>query len=113
MNSVAEMKKGYPVEVSGWDANEHFFVEKTVLEWKEGGIKTTQLHCAIRVGCVLFIRLLQAAPIGSNFPIAYEAASLAKTREDTTVQISLVQLQPRVPSRGETYRERSSASTVV
>ena len=112
MNSVAEMEKGYPVEVSGWDTDENFFVEKTILEWKEGGVKTTSLHCAIRVGCVLFIRLLQT-PIGSNFPIPYEVASVAESEGNSTVQISLVQLQPRVSSRGETYRERSSATKVA
>jgi len=113
MNSVAEMEKRYPVEVSGWDADETFFVEKTVLEWKEGGIKTTSLHCAIRVGCVLFIRLLQTTSIGSNFPIPYEAASIAGTGANGSRQISLVQLQPRVSSRGETYRESSSATKVA
>jgi hypothetical protein len=114
MNSVAEMEKRYPVEVSGWDADETFFVEKTVLEWKEGGIKTTtSLHCAIRVGCVLFIRLLQTASIGSNFPIPYEAASIAETGANGSMQISLVQLQPRVSSRGETHRESSSATKVA
>ena len=113
MNSVAEMEKGYPVEVSGWDADENFFVEKTILEWKEGGIKTISLHCAIRVGCVLFIRLLHSTPLGNNFPIPYEAASVAESGANSTMQISLVQLQPRVSSRGETYRERSSATKVA
>ena len=113
MNSAVDMEKGYPVEVSGWDADENFFVEKTVIEWKEGGIKTTSLHCAIRVGCVLFIRLLQTTPIGNNFPIPYEAASVAESGANSARQISLVQLQPRVSSRGESYRERSSATKVA
>lgn len=113
MNSVVDIEKGYPVEVSGWDADENFFVEKTILEWKEGGIKTTCLHFAIRVGCVLFIRLLQTTPIGSNFPVPYEAASVDETGEGGAVKISLVQLQPRVFSRGETCRERSSATKVA
>jgi hypothetical protein len=113
MYSVAEMEKGYPVEVSGWDANDNFFVEKTVLEWKEDGLKTIDLHCAMRVGCVLFIRLLQSAPIGSTFPIAYEAASVAKTGDNSTVQVSLNQLQPRVASLGETYRERSTTTRMA
>ncbi len=113
MNSVAGSEKGYPVEVSGWDAGENFFVEKTILEWKEGGIKTTSLHFAIRVGCVLFIRLLQTTPIGSNSPIPYEITSVAKSGADSAMQISLVQLQPRVSSRGGAYRATSSAIKVA
>src|ERR1700761_7085729 len=107
MNPVAEITKTYPVEISGWDANDHFFVEKTLLEWKEGNPKTADLHCSVRVGCVLFIRLLRAGPIGTNFPVAYEAASVDKDGQSGAAQISLVQLQPRPATNGASYHERS------
>ena len=113
MHSVAEIEKGYPVEVSGWDTDENFFVQRTILEWTEAGIKSIHLHCAIRVGCVLFVRLLQSASIGSNFPVPYEAASVAETGENSAVQISLVQLQPQLASREKTYPERSTVTTIA
>jgi hypothetical protein len=52
----------YRVEVSGWDAKENFFVEKTSLDWKEREGKTVALHVAVRVDSVLFVRLLR--PLG-------------------------------------------------
>jgi hypothetical protein len=44
----------YRAEVSGWDAKENFFVEKTSLDWGEREGKTVALHVAVRVDSVLF-----------------------------------------------------------
>jgi hypothetical protein len=35
----------YRVEVSGWDAKENFFVEKTTLEWKPEGQEINVAAC--------------------------------------------------------------------
>jgi len=32
---TASQQTAYPVEVSGWDEHEDFFVEKTELQWSE------------------------------------------------------------------------------
>jgi hypothetical protein len=34
----------YRLEVSGWDAKENFFVEKTSLDWREHEGKTVARH---------------------------------------------------------------------
>jgi hypothetical protein len=45
MNTQPTTPVSYCVEMSGWDVNENFFVEKTELEWTEEEKKFT---CSIR-----------------------------------------------------------------
>ena len=63
MNSHSDVtvngEDSYRVEVSGWDAKENFFVEKTTLEWKPEDKKSMLLRADIRPGCIVFVRLLQ------------------------------------------------------
>ncbi len=50
----------YPVEVSGWDASESFFVEKSELEWEEDAGKRVILHRTLGEGAHVFVRLIQS-----------------------------------------------------
>jgi hypothetical protein len=70
------MQASYRVEVSGWDASENFFVEKTTLVWRGEERKEISLNARVRPGCVLFVRLLQPTAVVNNIPIAYEAANV-------------------------------------
>ncbi|MGH9745576.1 MAG: hypothetical protein ACRD59_05635 [Candidatus Acidiferrales bacterium] len=92
----------YRVEVSGWDAKENFFVEKTILDWKPEDKKVIALRVPIRVGAIVFVRLLQPASNGSNFPIAYEALASSAKDEQGAAHISLERLRPRATNR-ETF----------
>jgi len=47
------------VEVSGWDARENFFVEKTSLDGREQSGKTVALRATLRLDSELFVRLLR------------------------------------------------------
>ena len=61
------------VEVSGWDEDENFFVEKSELSWDDFAGKHISLKHMLAEGALVFIRsLLPVAPEGSP-PIAYEA----------------------------------------
>ena len=71
----------YRVEVSGWDAKENFFVEKTSLDWKEREGKTVALHVAVRVDSVLFVRLLRPLGGGADFPVPHRAVTAALLTE--------------------------------
>ncbi len=53
----------YRVEVSGWDAKENFFVEKTTLEWKPDDKKSMLLRSDIAPG---LYRVCPAAPTAGN-----------------------------------------------
>jgi hypothetical protein len=59
---------GYRVEVSGWDAEERFFVEKSTLVWSEKTGKRVALQAVVQAGSVLFVRLTQPMGGGSDFP---------------------------------------------
>jgi hypothetical protein len=90
----------YRVEVSGWDAKENFFVEKTTLEWKPEDKKSLLLRADIRPGCMVFVRLLQPLATAASFPIAYEALTSAEKDRTGATRVSLERLRPRA-----TYKE--------
>jgi hypothetical protein len=86
----------YRLEVSGWDAKENFFVEKTSLDWKEREGKTVALHAAVRVDSVLFVRLLRPLGGGADFPVPHRAVRVAEREQDASCKdVGLEQLQPR------------------
>ena len=58
----------YRVEVSGWDAKENFFVEKTTLEWKPEDKKSMLLRADIRPGCIVFCSSAPAPGNRHQFP---------------------------------------------
>jgi hypothetical protein len=90
----------YRVEVSGWDAKENFFVEKTSLDWKEREGKTVALHAAVRVDSVLFVRLLRPLSGGTDFPVPHRAVRVAERYQDATCKdVGLEQLQRREDAR--------------
>ncbi|MGB8494440.1 MAG: hypothetical protein WCE53_08590 [Candidatus Acidiferrum sp.] len=61
------------VEVSGWDEDEIFFVEKSELSWDDFAGKHISLKHMLAEGALVFIRTLQPASLQRSFPIAYEA----------------------------------------
>jgi hypothetical protein len=61
------------VEVSGWDEDEIFFVEKSELSWDDLAGKRISLKHMLAEGALVFIRTLQPASLQRSFPIAYEA----------------------------------------
>ena len=86
----------YRVEVSGWNAKENFFVEKTSLDWGEREGKTVALHAAVRVDCVLFVRLLRPLGGGADFPVPHRAVRVENRDQDASCKdVGLEQLQPR------------------
>ncbi|HXZ13183.1 MAG TPA: hypothetical protein VEG64_12400 [Candidatus Sulfotelmatobacter sp.] len=90
-----ERASSYRVEVSGWDASENFFVEKTVLDWRGEGKKRIALKSKLREGSVVFVRLLQPLANKNNFPIAYQAAEVGARDNSGRVPVSLERLRPR------------------
>lgn len=90
----------YRVEVSGWDAKENFFVEKTSLDWKEREGKTVALHVAVRVDSVLLVRLLRPLGGGADFPVPHRAVRVDDRDKDASCRdVGLEQLQPRNGAR--------------
>jgi hypothetical protein len=95
MEFQMDTSNGYRVEVSGWDTKETFFVEKTILEWEGEGKKEIALKSPLREGCVVFVRLLQPVASGNNFPIAYQARTIASQDANGRARVGLERLRPR------------------
>lgn len=94
----------YRVEVSGWDAKENFFVEKTALKWNPDDKKSMLLRADIRPGSIVFVRLLQPLATTTSFPIAYEVLTGVAREPSGAIRVSLERLHPRA-SYKETYAD--------
>ena len=90
----------YRVEVSGWDENQSFFVEKSELEWNEESGKQVALRHAVPDGAVIFLRLMQPISTGWSQPVAYEAEFVGKTASGRR-QFRLHSACPRMGERNE------------
>lgn len=86
----------YRVEISGWDQEEVFFVERADLEWDEKQGKKVWLSRRLRKGSIIFVRPVQAALEPQIYPIAYAAESTGEV-EDNLTAFRLRQVHPRVP----------------
>ncbi len=95
----------YRIEVSGWDADERFFVERTNLDWSEENDRKVYLRHLLRERAVIFVRLI--APMGSahTFPIAYRAEYVAAASTQGTWEIHLVQLHHGNDSHARSRRK--------
>ncbi len=93
----------YRVEVSGWDTNENFFVEKTELQWDEGTGKRVRLSRPLRRSSIVFVRLLQPLSPTRGYPIAYQAEPDDSAAEPVNYEYKLIQLHPRISPRREMH----------
>ncbi len=85
---------GYRVEISGWDTDENFFVEKTTLEWNEESGKKVYLRHALRANAVVFVRLIDPSASSHTFPIAHQANIVGQADAQGVFQVSLVPMWP-------------------
>lgn len=94
----ARQSATYAVEVSGWDRADNFFVEKARLYWDKRTGQQLCLRTDLRVGTVVFIRLLEAIANEDNFPIAYlVGGSLCiETNGRTVIEISRLHPKPSI-----------------
>ena len=96
----------YRVEISGWDLNEQFFVERSALEWHVGEQKTVLLHRKARQGALLFIRLLENPSPSRSFPVAYRVREVRERESGTVYELMLSQVWPASegPIQGATVK---------
>jgi hypothetical protein len=60
------------VEVSGWDENQAFFVEKSDLAWDDFAGKHISLRRMLPDGAMVFIRVLQSQGLAQAPPVVYK-----------------------------------------
>ena len=73
LSETLSIASNYRVEVSGWDEDEIFFVEKSEVSWDDFAGKHIALKHMLAEGALVFIRTLQPTAPQRSFPIAYEA----------------------------------------
>jgi hypothetical protein len=61
------------VEVSGWDEEQIFFVERSELGWDEFAGKHVTLNRMLSEGSIIFVRLIQPTALQRPNPIPYKA----------------------------------------
>jgi len=83
----------YRIEVSGWDSDQNFFVEKTALEWSELR-KVVLLRRCMDKGATIFVRLLSDFALDDSYPLAYEILQVNYQHETRIYHIVLAQLHP-------------------
>ncbi len=86
----------YPIEISGWNVDGEFFVERTELRWNEKGEKRVSIREAVRDGSVVFARLMLQKSDSAAVPIAYQAELVPDQRSRGALEMKLVPCQPRV-----------------
>jgi hypothetical protein len=86
------------VEVSGWDEDEVFFVERSELGWDKYAGKNVTLTRMLTEGSIIFVRPIQPMALYRANPIAYEAEFVSCSPEGNH-QFRLNGVQPR-HSRG-------------
>lgn len=84
----------YPVEVSGWDSAQNFFVERCELVWNEDSSKQVRLRQDLRQNSIVFVRLLQPNRSEPSHFVAYEA-KLVDESGDKANQFRLKMAIPR------------------
>ncbi len=88
----------YPVEASGWDSAQSFFVEKSELKWDELTGKHLTLSRSLCPGSMIFLRLLQPISPDRSLSVAYQAQHVGVT-PDGQQRFRLSQIQPNSLSR--------------
>ncbi len=90
----------YPVEASGWDSAQSFFVEKSELKWDEATGKHLTLSRLLSPGSMIFLRLLQPISQDRCISVAYQVEHVGVTPEGRQ-QFRLSQIQPNSFSRDQ------------
>jgi hypothetical protein len=91
----------FRVEVSGWDQEQVFFVEKSHLAWDEFAGKHISLRHMLADGAIVFVRMLQATAAQPSPPMAYKVEFIGCDPEGLH-QFRLNVVQPRYSPEGPT-----------
>lgn len=84
----------YRVEISGWDVNEQFFVERAALQWGQGEQRTVLIRRRVRPGALIFVRLLQDMAPSRAFPVAYRTRQIREREGEESYELTLTQVWP-------------------
>lgn len=85
----------YNVEVSGWTANDDFFVVKTIMQCQADYSKQLFLRQPLRNGSVIFVRWVDPITGNNCFPVAYQIVNIRESNQRGLSRIDLQQIYPK------------------
>jgi hypothetical protein len=98
-------------EISGWDTEENFFVEKAILHRQSGGNQKAGIYARLRVGSLVFIRVPDEASMDRTVPVTYQVSGIVSTNRNGAHEVCLTRLRPRESTGGTmlqfSFREAS------
>lgn len=109
MNDSQHSETDRRVEVSGWDAEEKFFVERADLARGADGKRFVYLRRPLRAGLIVFLRVLDTRVGYPTFPVAYHVIEVAAGEKSGASRVTLERLQER---RGGLLRPPDSQDPV-
>ncbi len=98
MEVCENLTESYRVEVSGWDEDNIFFVEKANLAWDDKAGKHVVLRHRLPSVTMVFLRLMQSVDSRRTCPVAY-SAELIGQNPGGLYQFRLTPAAPRQPTR--------------
>ncbi|HUL32889.1 MAG TPA: hypothetical protein VL128_03320 [Candidatus Eisenbacteria bacterium] len=91
---LLSLKQTGLVEVSGWDEDQIFFVERSAVDWDEFAGKHVTLTHMLAEGSIIFVRPILPTAVHRANPIPYEAEFVGCSPEGHH-QFRLNGVQPR------------------
>jgi hypothetical protein len=82
-------------EISGWDTDENFFVEKAVLHRHHDGDNKADLRARLRVGSLVFVRLARDASLDRTVPVTYQVSGVNGNVNNGAREVRLSRLRPQ------------------
>jgi hypothetical protein len=98
----------YRVEVSGWDVDESFFVEKATLEVNQLSECVIYLRHPLRAGLMVFLRLIDSRVRYPTFPVAYRVTEVTSAEGAERSRVILQKLRRRRVSHSEARDTRGA-----
>lgn len=109
MNSLDTQKGNRIVETSGWDAEENFFVEKTILQKNTNGTHKMELRARVRVGSLVFVRVSEETSMDRAVPVTYRVSTVCSDANYGTREVQVAVLRPRETATWSQFAFRETA----
>jgi hypothetical protein len=99
----------YRIEISGWGADNSFFVERANLVWRADGEKQVHLLCELPEGAMIFVRSISSDCSNLSVPVAYKVKTVMRMDSEGRYPMDLEQMHPRCKESRKSSRESLSS----
>jgi hypothetical protein len=100
----------YRIEISGWCADNSFFVERANLVWRAGGEKQVHLLRTLPEGAMIFVRSISSDPSNLSVPVAYRVKTVMPRDSQGRYPMDVVQMHPRAMESKESLTQGNASN---